>query len=177
MSDLRAGQGSASQRDAARRAIAAADFATAAALLQDITGRADASTADWLNLAALHRATGDGDGAMAAVEGALRLDPRAFMALLMQASLLERAGRLREAAPVYGQAILQAPPEPSLDPATRRALAHGRAVNQAYGEELAAFLRSGAQGERGGSPDARNSLGSPSWRRRAATSRLNWRRC
>jgi aspartate beta-hydroxylase len=155
MSDLRAGQGSASQRDAARRAMAAADFATAAALLQDITARAHASTADWLSLAAACRAMGDGDGAMAAVEGALRLDPRAFMALLMQASLLERAGRLREAAPIYGRAILQAPPESSFDPATRRALAHGRAVNQAYGEELAAFLRSGAQGERGGSPEAR----------------------
>ena len=98
---------------------------------------------DWLGLAATRRALNQPDQALAAVDGALTREPRSFMALLMRASLLERAGRLREAAPAYGDAILQASPNDILDSATRQALEHGRAVNQAYGEEVNAFIRDG----------------------------------
>ncbi len=124
--------------------MATGDFSSAVATWRPITQRPDASPVDWLNLAAAYRALGQGDAALEAVDGALRLDPHFFMALLMRASLLERAGRSREAAPAYGRAILQAPPEHMLDAPTRRALAHARAVNRAYSDELAAFLREGA---------------------------------
>ncbi len=139
----------------ARKAMAARDFQTAAVHWGALTERADAALTDWLNLAAARRALGDTEGALAATDGALRLDPRAFLALLMRASLLERAGRLREAAPAYGQAILQAPPDHQLDGPTRQALDHGRQINRAYGDELAAYLRDGVGTAQLDSADAR----------------------
>ena len=71
----------------------------------------------------------------------MRLDPRHFHALLLRASLIERLQGERAAAPIYGAAILQAPVEDRLDPATRRALARAREINQRYGAELNAVLR------------------------------------
>lgn len=95
----------------------------------------------WLNKAGLLRAEGQVRSAIDAVDAALRIDPRAFLALLMRASLLERMGRLREAGPAYGVALLQAPPEGQLDPATQKATAHARAVNAAYARDLGAHLQ------------------------------------
>lgn len=121
--------------------MAAARFGEAVEHWRAVTGSEGAAPGDWLNLATALRLGGDLDAALAAVDGALRFNPRLFLALLMRASLLERAGRLREAGPAYGDAILQAPHEATLDPATRQALAHGREVNRAYGDELASFIR------------------------------------
>ena len=133
--------------------MASRAFADAAAAFHKLTSSASASPADWLNLAAAERAQGRLTEALGAVEGALKLDQRHFHALLMKANLLERLGRKREAGPAYGIAILQAPPDNLLDPATRQALTHARDVNRRYGDELSAFLRdnagldTGAEGE------------------------------
>lgn len=121
--------------------MAGARLAEAVSHWRTVAQSGDATPGDWLNLATALRISGDLDGALEAVDGALRFNPRLFLALLMRASLLERAGRLREAGPAYGNAIVQAPPDISLDPATRQALAHGREVNRTYGEELASFIR------------------------------------
>ncbi len=90
----------------------------------------------WLNLAGACRALDDLPAAFRAVEGALKVDPRSFLALLMKASLIERDGRLPEAGFAYGVALTQAPPPEILDPATRRALEHARAVNADYTQGL-----------------------------------------
>ncbi len=86
----------------------------------------------WLNLAAACRALGDIDASLGAVEGALRAEPRSFLALLMKASLLERRGDLRQAGIGYGIALTQAPPPELLDQPTRRALEHARAFHADY---------------------------------------------
>ncbi len=138
--------------EAVGRAMAARDFRLASTLLREIVAQGGADISTWLQLAACHRAIGAIEEALDAVEGALRLDPRSFVSLLMKASLLERAGRLREAGPAYGVAILLAPPETQLDGPTRQALAHGRAVNMAYGSELADFLRAEVQAQAAGPP-------------------------
>lgn len=141
---------------AAMRAMAAGDFATAQAMLrQALAGNGD-DIALWLNLAGCLRVQGDIAAAMTAVEQALRVSPRSFMALLMKGSLLERQGQIRQAARVYRPAIGLAPPESQLDAATVQALRHARQVSDRYAEELAEFIghRIGPAREKGSSAEA-----------------------
>ena len=123
----------------AQRAMAAGDPAAARAILEGAApGARDVPY--WLNLAAACRASRDFEAAMAAVEGALKVDARDFMALLMKASLLERGGKARAAATAYGIALTQAPDDADLDPPTLRAVQHARQVNGAYTRELSDYL-------------------------------------
>jgi aspartyl/asparaginyl beta-hydroxylase (cupin superfamily) len=103
----------------------------------------------WLNLAGACRALGDLPGAFAALEGALRIDPRSFLALLMKASLIERQHGPREAGVAYGVALTQAPALEGLDPATRRALEHARAVHADYQDGLRRQLLDSVSDSRG----------------------------
>ena len=82
----------ASLNHAARRAMGAGDFATAQAILLQAVGRDRTSIPSWLNLAATRRHLNDVNGAFDALREVLKLDPRNFHALLMNATLLERAG-------------------------------------------------------------------------------------
>lgn len=128
--------------NAAMRAMGAGDFAAAREILQKELLITRDNTALWLNLAAACRALSDAVGAMAAVDGALRVDPRSFMALLMKGSLLERQGQGREAAKIYGFALAVQPPEQSLDGPALNALKRARTVNDHYVEELANYVSS-----------------------------------
>lgn len=125
---------------AAMRAMAAGDFAGARETLRQALALEPRHPSLWLNLAACCRALEDVPGALAAIEDALRVQPRSFAALLMKGSMLERLGRSREAASIYGFAIGLAPPEERLDAATRAALAHAREVRARHVDELSAFV-------------------------------------
>ena len=130
----------------AAEAMRRRDFPAAARALRQATQLAPARSDLWLSLAAASRAGGDLAAAQEAVDQALRCDPRAFAALLMRASLLERTEGVRAAAPVYGAALLQAPPDTVLDAPLRRAMAHAREVNARHGEALNAALRASLDG-------------------------------
>src|SRR3569833_2980338 len=93
----------------ADRAAARGDAAGARRLLELVTAAAPARLEPWLKLAAMCRAEGEIDAALAAVDGALRVDPLAFLPLLLKASLLEAAGRTAEAGDAYGHALAQRP--------------------------------------------------------------------
>src|SRR5258707_12631216 len=93
----------------ALRAMTAGDMSGARDLLLRLVAAEPKSISGWLNLAAVGRQLGDLDGAHEALRAVLRLDNRNFPALLMQAALLERQGRAREAAAAYGIAVAQAP--------------------------------------------------------------------
>ncbi len=127
--------GSLSSSDANGVAVAAMR-AGRPAEARSILENALASHADdvslWLNLAGACRAVNDVPAAFGAVEGALRVQPRSFPALLMKASLLEREGEMTQAGIGYGLALTQAPPPDRLDAATRRAFDHAREVHGAY---------------------------------------------
>ncbi len=142
---------------AAMRAMAARDFAAAERMLQQALELAPRELSLWLNLAGSRRAQGDLQGALAAVDGALRVEPRSFHALLMKGSLVERLGDARQAARIYRPAVDLAPPEETLDAATTQALRHARQSAERYTEELAAHLDRAIGGarERGGSVEAR----------------------
>ena len=114
----------------ADRAARGGDAAAARALLEQAT-KADPGRAEtWLKLAAMCRATGNLEEALAAVSGALRIDPLDVVPLLLKASLLDRMGRKAAAGEIYGYALAQlpepAPPHlaPMVEEARRRHAEH-----------------------------------------------------
>lgn len=114
----------------ADRAAAGGDFAAARALIaqlaQDEPGRIDV----WMKLAALCRATGDLSAALAAVHRALALSPLDFVALLLRANLLEKAGD-PDTGEAYGRALAQRPAG-DLPPQVAATLAHGETLYNAH---------------------------------------------
>ncbi len=101
----------------------------------------------WLNLAGAERASGDFAQAFEALEGALRVDPRSFQALLMKAALVERSGDLIQAAIGYGLALGQAPDPDLLDSPTRRAFEHAREVHTDYTARIRQCMLDAVRGE------------------------------
>jgi len=126
---------------AAGRALAKGDHKPARELLEIALKLEPRNPALWVNLAAAHRLAGDLDAALAAVDSALREEPRFFHGLMARAGLLERQGKAKRAALAYGRALSQAPAPARLDPATQQALAHAREVNRGYVAELGQYLR------------------------------------
>jgi len=129
---------------AADRAMSRADPRAARDLFERAVGLAPDRLELWIGLAACRRALGEAEASLLAVEGALKVEPRYFPALLMKASLLEALGRGRQAAKAYGTALLLAPPSDSLAEPTRRALDHAKDVHERYVTELAASLKAEA---------------------------------
>lgn len=124
MSDVR-------QREAeADRAAARGDAGTARRLLEEVTAAAPATVEPWLKLAAMCRAQGDVAAALSAVSGALRVDPLAFVPLLLKGSLLESAGNDAEAAEIYGYALAQRPAQ--IPPHLKGAIERAEAAHAAY---------------------------------------------
>jgi aspartyl/asparaginyl beta-hydroxylase (cupin superfamily) len=126
---------------AALQAMSAGDMAGAQSMLQDAVARGHGDLRVWLNLAVARRQLRDYDGAFAALREVLGLDNRNFTALLMQAALLDRLGRAKEAAVAYGIALVQAPPDAELDAPTRQAVARAREVQAKHAAELGAWVR------------------------------------
>lgn len=124
-----------------RQALAAGDLATAHSAVEALVALRPKDPGVWLNLAGLRRQRNDLDGAMMAVRRALEIEPRHFHALLMHASLLERAVGPRAAGPAYAIALVQAPPAEELDAPTRQTVAHARAVSEAHARELGGHIR------------------------------------
>jgi aspartyl/asparaginyl beta-hydroxylase (cupin superfamily) len=130
----------------ADQAAARGDVAAARRLLEDVTSAEPQRIDPWLKLSAMCRSAGDVTGALAAVSGALRADPLAFLPLLVKANLLERAGRPVEAAETYGYALAQKPDE--VPPHLGTMLAHAEQVHLAHVERNAARLaEAGARAE------------------------------
>src|SRR5687768_1172853 len=99
----------ASREAEADRAASRGDVAGARRILEEVTAAAPDRSEAWLKLAAMCRSQRDGDAALAAISGALRVDPLGFLPLLMKASLLDSAGREEEAGEAYGHALAQRP--------------------------------------------------------------------
>lgn len=92
----------------ADRAASTGDLTRARALLEAAVARPSADIDTHLKLAAICRAGGDPKGALASAEAGLVLDPLNFVALLLRADLLERAGS-PEAGEGYARALAQRP--------------------------------------------------------------------
>lgn len=126
---------------AALQAMAAGNMQSAQAMLLEAIGRDRSDVRLWLNLAVVRRQLQDYDGSFGALREALSLDNRNFGALLMQAALLDKLGRTKDAAAAYGIALVQAPPDAELDAPTRQAVARAREVQAKHAAELGAYVR------------------------------------
>jgi aspartate beta-hydroxylase len=136
-----AARDAANRNQAALRAMATGDLASAESALLEAVGLDRTSLSAWLNLAAVRRQRKDLDGAFSAIQQVLTLDPRNFAALLMSATMLETMGRAVPAARGYGVALANAPPDDRLDAATLRAVQRGRVVYGAYTRQLNEHIR------------------------------------
>jgi hypothetical protein len=111
-------------------AAASGDLGGARRLLEQVTREDPDRIEPWLKLTAMCRATGDVKAALGAIAGALCVEPLGFLPLLLQASLLDQAGRREEAGEVYGYALAQMPDEvpphlrPMVEQARRRQAEH-----------------------------------------------------
>lgn len=92
-----------------------------------------------LQLALAHRISGELHAAIAALDGALAIDPYVFLALLSKGSLLERLGAHVEAARIYRDALAIAPDPPP--PALQTPLAQAREAVRRDAEGLERFVR------------------------------------
>ncbi len=122
------------------RAMGSRQLPEARRLLEEALAQDAGLVPAWMNLAAVRRAEGDLAGALAAVESAKKIQPNYFPTLLMLASLQEATGALRQAALSYGAAFVQMRPEDAADPATARAVAHGREFLAKYRREMEAYF-------------------------------------
>jgi len=97
-------------------------------------------TQQWVNLAIIRQRLGDEPGEEEALRSALSVDPMDLLALLMRGEMLERRGRMHDAAQAYGAAAAVAPPMDRLHPELRPAVTKAIAYQQDYGRRLAEFL-------------------------------------
>lgn len=113
----------------ADRALAAQDFARAAALFEEAAKASDDPSV-LLRLAGAHRACGRPRVALDAVHRALALAPLDFTALLLRASLLDRMGD-PNAGEAWGHAIAQKPAD-AMPPQLAAVLAEGERRHAAW---------------------------------------------
>ncbi len=124
----------------ADRAAAARDLSAAERLLAAAAADAPANAELWLKLASVRRALGRRPAALAAVSGALAVNPLAFMPLLMKATLLEEMGEDDAADEIYAAALFHAPPQERAGGALAAQLGHAQRRHAKFVERRAAAL-------------------------------------
>ncbi len=124
----------------AKAALGRRDARSALDLLAQIP--AAATTADtFLDKALALRLLGEPAAAVAALDGALALEPRHFLALLSKGALLERLGEGKAAAVIYKNALAVAPPTAELPPALAAPIERARQAVAGHAAALADHLR------------------------------------
>ncbi|MFC3712246.1 aspartyl/asparaginyl beta-hydroxylase domain-containing protein [Sphingoaurantiacus capsulatus] len=108
----------------------------------------------WLNLAKAQRELGDVEGERAALNSALAVDARHFMALLRRAELEERLGELGQAAVSWSAVLQVAPPPDQRPPALAELLDHGQAFVTQQCAALGAAVDAGLAATRAAAGDA-----------------------
>jgi aspartate beta-hydroxylase len=114
---------------------------TGALALLERAARADPKAAVIpLNIAFAHRALGNTDAELAALDRALAIDPYFYPALLAKGTALERAGQKRHAAKIYKDVLTIVPSEEEAPSGVRESLRHARDLVKENAAELGAAL-------------------------------------
>jgi len=103
----------------------------------------------WMNLAKAHREQGDDPGELKALEGALAIDQRHFMALVRMAELFERTGDEARAAERWTGVLAMAAGIEERSPALEAMLEHARSTVARQRAGFAARIDSGLGPARG----------------------------
>ena len=108
------------------RALHGGDGARAVALLERATAADPEASPLWYNLSTAHRATGDSDAQLLALDACLTRDPYMLRALLAKGQLLERRGDATGAVAAYTGLLKASPPDAELPPPLAQAVDHAR---------------------------------------------------
>jgi hypothetical protein len=127
------------------------DLVRARTLLEAAVAGASADVDTHLRLAAICRAGGDPRSALGAAEAALAVDPLHFVALLLRADLLERAGS-PEAGEGFARALAQRP-DGALPPHLEAMTRHAEQRSAAHRATTLASLEAAVPPRRALSPD------------------------
>lgn len=119
------------------RALADSDFVLAKACFLAASASDPKEVALRLNLATACRALGDDDGERQALQAALNIDRRHFVALLRTAELHEKLGEEVAAAQAWSHVVQMASSMPERPERVEAALQHGRAFIERHNEALA----------------------------------------
>jgi aspartyl/asparaginyl beta-hydroxylase (cupin superfamily) len=123
----------------ADRAAAGGQYGVARSLLEQAVESGDPSFALWNKLSAMRKASGDLQGALAAIDRALALSPLDFSGLLARAVILDNLGA-PEAGEAYGYALAQIHPDEEVPGPWQAAVAHARKRNAEYRDSLEDYL-------------------------------------
>jgi aspartyl/asparaginyl beta-hydroxylase (cupin superfamily) len=123
------------------QALRAGDPARARDLIGQALAIAPKDPPLWVNLALAHRALGETEQELAALERALAIDPRGLYPLLLKGAAWERRGDLRKAGEAYSAALAVAPPFEQLPQDLRPAIRRAVEVSRQQAEQREAFLR------------------------------------
>ncbi|CAN5643531.1 hypothetical protein BH10PSE14_BH10PSE14_00650 [soil metagenome] len=124
----------------------------AAALFARAIAADPASPDLWMNLAKARREQGDGPGEETALDGALSIDQRHFMALVRMAELFERRGEQARAAERWGDVLAMAPMIAERTPALEALFEHARDCVARQRADFAAAIDHGLGVDRGKLP-------------------------
>ncbi len=122
------------------RALADQDFAAAQTSFAAASAADPTEPALLLNLATACRSAGDDEGERRALQAALDIDRRHFIALLRTAELHERLGEAVAAAQTWSHVVQLALAMPERPPRVEEALRHGQAFIEQHNGELAAAV-------------------------------------
>jgi aspartyl/asparaginyl beta-hydroxylase (cupin superfamily) len=120
------------------RTLADQDFAAAREHFAAAAAADPAAPPLWINLARACRALADDEGEERALEAALAIDQRNFMAQLRSAELFQRTGRRSKAAVSWGNVVQMASLMEDRPPLVADALATGQAFLAAHRQGLSA---------------------------------------
>lgn len=116
------------------------DYQVARTWLQRVVDMDGSDCQQWVNLALACQMLKDETAEEAAIRGALRTDPNDLLALILRANLLERQGRMHQAARVYGSVTASSPTLDRLNPNLRPAVAHAMQFREKYERDFGNFI-------------------------------------
>ena len=125
-----------------QRAFRQGDIPYARAAFQRIVEADGTVPQQWIQLAVACRRLNDEMAEERAIQGALRIDPRDLVALILRANLLDRQGKVHQAFQAHGAVAAVAPPMQQLPPDLRPAVTEAFAHLAKYNKDKGAFLDS-----------------------------------
>ena len=123
-----------------QRAFRQGDVHAARAAFQRIVEADGRNPQQWIQLAIACRNLGDDAAEENAIEGALRIDPRELVGLILRGNLQERRGRMHEASHAYAAVAAVASTMPQVPHELRPAVAEAAAYAEKYKREKGRFL-------------------------------------
>jgi aspartyl/asparaginyl beta-hydroxylase (cupin superfamily) len=123
-----------------QRAFRGGDLARARALLAHLVKVDGRDCQQWINLAVVCLAQDDEAGEEEAIRGALTVDPRHLVGLILRGNLYKRQGKRHASATAYGAVAAVAPPLEQLPPELRPAVAEALGYREQYNRDFGSYL-------------------------------------